>query len=80
MRTIELSFAETTLTLRAESAFGRSFLGEFNARTLFTIKPVHLLTRRAVIETFGEELDFPTLCFSFWLVALMWRRAANNNN
>lgn len=80
MRTIELSFGQTTLTLRAESAFGRSFLGEFNARTLFTIKPVHLLTRRAVIETFGEEIQFPTLCFAFWLVALMWRRAANNNN
>jgi hypothetical protein len=79
-RTIEVSLGDSTLTLRAESPIGRSFLGELNAHTAFTIKPVHLLTRRAVIETFGENLEFPTLCFAFWLVALMWRRSANNNN
>jgi hypothetical protein len=42
-----------------------------------TIAPAHAFTRRAIID--GSCPDFEIMCFAFWLTALTWRRAANNN-
>ncbi|QEG36910.1 hypothetical protein [Bythopirellula goksoeyrii] len=76
-RTFELSATEDTIFLRAASLFGRTMVLEgsgFDA----VIAPVHSFTRRATIE--GTIADFRIACFAFWLTALLWRRAANDNN
>ena len=76
-RTIEIEGTEhDLLTLRPESFLGRSFRVERSGVVISRIRPDHPLTRRATIEALPEGLDFPTVCFLFWLVALMWRRYA----
>lgn len=76
-RTIEIQTASHDLvTLRPESSLGRSFRVERSGVVISRISPDHPFTRRATIESFPEGLDFPTVCFLFWLVALMWRRNA----
>lgn len=40
------------------------------------VVPNHFLTRACTVE-FPQNLSVPVQVFLFWLVALMWRRAAN---
>ena len=40
------------------------------------IRKVHAFTNRAVIEGRTDELPFEVVCFAFWLVSAMWKRAA----
>lgn len=42
-----------------------------------SISPAHAFTKRAVIQ--GRLPEFEVVAFAFWLTALTWRRAANNN-
>jgi hypothetical protein len=77
-RTFEIHSAEDTLVLSAESALGRGFRVERSGETIATIRPDHAFTRRATIETLAQKWDFPTACFAFWLVVLIWRRAASS--
>jgi hypothetical protein len=79
-RTFEIQNARATLVLCAESAFGRSFRVEHSREVIAALRPDHSFTRRATIETFGRQLDFPMLCFAFWLVVLTWRRAASSQS
>jgi hypothetical protein len=72
-RSLEIRGAEDILLLRAESALGRSFRIERSAEVIVTIRPDHVFTRRATIETLGQKWDFRLVCFAFWLVVLMWR-------
>jgi hypothetical protein len=44
-----------------------------------SIRPIHLFTRRAVIECSDDVPELVQL-FCFWLIALMWRRAQKNNS
>lgn len=75
-RSFDIHTSSGQYTLEADS---------FATRTMFlrgpggsaTIEPAHVFTRRATIK--GSYPDFETLCFAFWLTALTWRRAANNN-
>ncbi|HEX5053731.1 MAG TPA: hypothetical protein VFZ65_18265 [Planctomycetota bacterium] len=78
-RTFELRSPMGALVLRAESAFCRTFLLERGGALAATIRPEHMFTRRSTIETRAEDLDWPTLCVSFWLAALTWRRAARRD-
>jgi hypothetical protein len=39
--------------------------------------PNHLFTRACTLE-FPDDLPVPVQVFLFWLVALMWRRAASD--
>ncbi|WP_164104568.1 hypothetical protein [Candidatus Laterigemmans baculatus] len=76
-RTIELDTESGTVTLSAESAFGRTMLlagAGFDA----VIAPAHPFTRRASIT--GTIGDFRTVCFAFWLTVLLWRRAAQSSH
>src|SRR5262245_22958627 len=57
-RTFEIQGAEDTLLLRAESALGRSFHVERSGEVMITIRPDHAFTRRASIETLGQQWDF----------------------
>jgi hypothetical protein len=78
IRTFEVSDSHGTAVLRAESPFGRSFRIERANELIATIVPDHAFTRRATIETLAENCDFTALSFSFWLVVLTWRRAAQS--
>jgi len=78
-RTFEIRCAEDALLLRAASALGRSFRVERSEEVVVTIAPDHAFTRRASIETLGQKCDFRIVCFAFWLVVLMWRRAASSD-
>ena len=80
-RSFEIQDPSGDLLLCAESAFGRSFrLEREDNNVMATIRPDHAFTRRATIEILTEPWDLPTVYFSFWLVALMWRRAAQSSN
>ena len=79
-RTFEIQGAHGTLVLRALSSFGRSFCIERSDDVIATITPDHAFTRRATIETHAKNCDFTTTSFSFWLVVLTWRRAAQSSS
>jgi hypothetical protein len=79
-RAFEIESPMGSLVLRAESAFTRRFVVERSGNVIAIISPDHAFTRRARIETLARDLDFPTLCFSFWLAALTWRRAASRSS
>jgi hypothetical protein len=76
-RTFAIESPIGSLVLRAESPFARSFRVERSGELLATVSPVHAFTRRASIATLGKMFSFATVSFSFWLVALTWRRAAS---
>lgn len=77
-RTFDIVDATTTYVLRATSPFGRSFQLQHDGATVATIAPEHPFTRRATMRMHKASPPFQTLCFAFWLVALTWRRAAQN--
>lgn len=79
-RSFEIDAPDGELFLHAESALTRSFVLERAGATIATIRPDHPFTRRAKIEVLTPEWDSPTIFFSFWLVVLMWRRAAQSSN
>lgn len=76
-RGIELHGRDGVFNLGALSAFGRTMRVEGPGAS-FQIAPDHAFTRRASVV--GSWQDFRLVCFSFWLTAMMWRRAARSNN
>ena len=79
-RTFEVRTANDSLVVCAESAFGRGFRIERSGEVIATIRPDHAFTRRATIKILAQKWDFPTICFAFWLVALIWRREASSSS
>ena len=79
-RTFDMQIPSGSLVLRAASALLRSFRLERSGELLASISPDHAFTRRAMIKTFAQDLDMPTICFSFWLAVLTWRRRRNNGS
>lgn len=78
IRSFEIQNAQETLLLRAESASSRNFLLERSEEVIAKIIRDHGFTRRANIEPLVQDLDFPTLAFAFFLVAITWRRSAKS--
>ena len=78
-RALEISGFGARLELKATSAFSRSFELTREGNVLGRIVPAHPLTRRATIEI-SEPVHEVLQLFSFWLVALMWKRASQNNS
>ena len=75
-RTFEIYTKEHLLSLKAMSAFGRTMgLKGDGFDVMFT--PENPFTRRTNIT--GEYADFLSLCFAYWLVVLMWRRAQQSS-
>lgn len=68
-----------TGTLRPRTLFSSAFVLEQGLSTLATIRTDHLFTRRASIQTAGRGVDFPTICFAFWLTAMTWRRTRRSS-
>ena len=78
-RRFVLHLENRELILAANSPFTRCFTLTENDMETGSIRPNHPLTRRTTI-VFPENLNVPVQVFIFWLVVLMWRRAANNNS
>lgn len=76
-RSFEISGPSGSAVLSARSAFGRTMVLQGSGVNC-EISPTHAFTRRAVIT--GHHDDFRLVAFAFWLTALVWRRAANNNS
>lgn len=77
-RTFELQTPDGTLQLFASSPLGRSFQLHRGDALLADIYPDHPATRRARIDLKVGQWDAPIVFFAFWLVALMWHRAAQS--
>ena len=77
-RTLEVESGELTLTLKP-GMFSHVFEIRAGDEVLGRIRPAHLFTRRAFVECTGS-VPVPVQLFSFWLVALMWRRQSHKNN
>jgi hypothetical protein len=67
--------AERELILEPAALFARSFRLVENAMIVGYVLPDHFFTRACTLE-FPDDLPAPVQVFLFWLVALMWRRAA----
>jgi len=78
-RAYELSMAGADFAVKPQSAFTRCFDIEFAGQVVGSIRPAHPFTRRAFIECNSQVPELVQL-FAFWLTAIAWRRAAQNNN
>jgi hypothetical protein len=76
-RCFEVRIGEQALTLKALSVFGREFYLIENDAVVGSVSPDGLFSRRCTIS-FPDGLSVPVQVFLFWLVVLMWRRAAQS--
>lgn len=72
-----LNFENRQMILAADSPLTRCFSLLENDKVIGSIRPNHPFTRETSIEFF-DDLDVPLQVFIFWLVILMWRRAASD--
>ena len=80
LRSFEMRDSRGEMILRPMVILGRSFCLERDGVVVASLKPDHLFSRRTTIETSVPDLDFSTLCFSFWLVVMTWRRSTAANS
>ena len=66
------------LRLEPQGIFQRTFSIQLRAVVVGMIRANHAFTRRATIEC-NDELPILDQLFAFWLVALRWRRSANDS-
>ena len=78
LRKFEISSGAVRLALKAQSAHSRCYDIHADGQIVGTIRPVHPMTRRAVIACSSSVPELLQL-FSFWLAALTWRRSADDN-
>lgn len=78
-RAFNVGFTDRNLELKALSIFTREFGLFEHGVQIGRIGPTGWLTRKAVVDCSGE-VPIPVQVFLFWLVAILWRRAANNNH
>jgi hypothetical protein len=78
-RSFEVTDGGTRLTIRAESALSRVFEIEAAQRVIGRVRPDHAFTRRSTLDC-PDSVPEHIQLFAFWLAALTWRRAANNNS
>jgi len=72
-RAFELSYADSTYTLRARGPFWRSFVLESGPDEVGSIIPASFLRRQAVV-TLPDSLPLPVKVFAMWLTVLIWKR------
>lgn len=78
-RAFEIRSSEIMCRVQPVSPFGRTFKIYHGNRRVGIISPAHPFTRRATIRC-AEEIPELMQLFSFWIVALLWRRASRNNS
>ena len=76
-RAFEVNFAGRQLELKALSAWKRQFGLFENGAQIGHIGPTNWLRRKAVIDLPGD-IPLPVQVFLFWLVVILWRRAAGS--
>lgn len=77
-RSFDVEAGEQKFKVAAASPLGRTFEIATAERKLGTIRPAHPFTRRAFVEC-DESVSELVQLFAFWLAALTWKRASNNN-
>lgn len=78
-RTFDADIGNRPVQLAAISPFTRAFGVYSGDSQIGSICPDHCFTRKATVEL-PEDLALPVKVFLFWLVALMWRRAAKRSH
>ena len=76
-RTFDVDVAGRHLELKAVSIWTREFGLFENDAQIGRIEPAGWLGRKAIIEL-PEDIPLPVRVFLFWLVLILWRRAANS--
>jgi len=79
LRSLEVQVEGRCYTLSADQPFTRCFSLHEGNRQLGTIRPLHWMTRKARIDL-PDDINPAVQLFMFWLVAVLWRRAASNNS
>jgi hypothetical protein len=77
-RSFDLEADGLQITVCASTPFTRNFDILSGRQRIGTISPAHMFTRRAAIDCAPEVPEVIQL-FSFWLVALTWRRQARDH-
>ena len=77
-RQFSIFFENRVFDLRAVSAFSRKFILWEGGRQVGAIEAAHAFTRRATIDCQDSVPEWVEL-FAFWLVAILWRRAAQSS-
>jgi hypothetical protein len=72
-RSFTIQHEDKTYTLKAESAFGRTFLLLKNDRQIGSIAPAGIFTRKAMVDL-PDELPLPVKVFLLWLTVILWKR------
>ena len=73
-----IQFEDREIESVAESPLGRSFILREHGHDIGAIRPLHVFTRKAMIDL-PDDFPIEISVFTFWLVVLMWRRQANNS-
>ncbi len=79
-RAFEISSPMGDLRLIPHSMFSRRFRIECAGKVIARISPDHPFTRRSKIEIQSADFDFPTVCFAFWLIVIIWRRSSGDSS
>jgi hypothetical protein len=78
-RTFDVVIGNRPVQLAAISPFTRAFGVYSGGNQIGSIYPDHCFTRKATLEL-PPDMALPARVFLFWLVALMWRRAAKSSD
>lgn len=78
-RSVEISVGQQTLLLEPESIFRRSYRLKKDNILLAKIYPASWVSRKATIETYHADTSIALSCFAFWVVLVLWRRAASSS-
>lgn len=77
-QTVAITVGEQNLVLSSDSIFGRSFTLTKDSIRIASFRQTGWFRRNAVIRTHQEGTNFLLCCFSFGIVVVLWRRAANS--
>ncbi|MCS7471417.1 hypothetical protein NZK35_32625 [Stieleria sp. ICT_E10.1] len=77
-RTFDIDAPGGPLLLATDTPFTRCYTLRRGEESIATMRPDHPWTRRGKMEILVPDWDSPTVVFSFWLVALIWRRLAQS--
>jgi hypothetical protein len=78
IRQFAITAGERTFVLKGANPFTRRFVLMENDLVAGEFCPNHPFTRKSIAE-FPDDLPVPVCVFLFWLVVLMWRRAAGSS-
>lgn len=79
LRSFEVCCQDRQYDLKAFHPFTRQFGLYHDDRPIGSIRPLHLFTRKAQIDL-PQGIVLPVRIFMFWLVLILWRRAARSSS